>query len=133
MASHSLLRRLGSVALLLCMPLSALATSFEDTMMKLDPEERAHQACILKGIAAVRADKKLPGADRMKTSIFGPAEFKNGTQVTAKGGAVRAKDHWYRVTFDCVVTANQMKATAFKYELGKEIPKAEWEDLGLWQ
>lgn len=125
-------RRAGWVVLLFCLPLSANATSFEDTMKKLDPEERAHQACILKGIAAVRADKKLPGADRMKTSIFGRAEY-TGTQVKAKGGAVRAKDHWYALSFDCMVTADQMKATAFKYELGKEIPKEQWEDLGLWQ
>ena len=126
-------RRIGWVALLFCMPLTAQATSFEDTMKKLDPEERAHQACILKGIAAVRADKKLPGADRMKTSIFGPAQFINGTEVKAKGGAVRAKDHWYAVSFDCMVTADQMKATAFTYQLGKEIPKDQWENLGLWQ
>jgi hypothetical protein len=121
------------VALLFCVPLYGHAASFEDTMKKLDPEERAHQACILKGLAAVRADKKLPGADRMKTSIFGRAQFVDGTQVKAKGGAVRAKDHWYALKFDCVVTADQMTATSFRYELGQEIPKTEWEDLGLWQ
>lgn len=126
-------RRLGLVALLFLAPIAAQAASFEDTMRKLDPEERAHQACILKGIAAVRADKTVPGADRMKTSIFGRAEFSNGTEVKAKGGAVRAKDHWFQLSFDCVVTADQMKATSFSYKLGREIPKAEWEELGLWQ
>lgn len=126
-------RQLGRVALLFLWPALAQATSFEDTMKKLDPEERAHQACILKGIAAVRGDKVLPGADRMKTSIFGRAEFIDGTKVKAQGGAVRAKDHWYALKFDCVVTADQMKATTFTYQLGKEIPKDQWEDLGLWQ
>lgn len=111
----------------------AQAASFEETMKKLDPEERAHQACIVKGIAAVRTEKKLSGADRMKTSIFGRAEFVNGTEVKAKGGAVRADKHWYALSFDCTVTADQMKATAFTYRLGREIPKDEWEELGLWQ
>jgi hypothetical protein len=126
-------RSLRWVAVLFLSTLSARAASFEETMKKLDPEERAHQACILKGIAAVRADKTVPGADRMKTSIFGRAEFDGTTHVTAKGGAVRTKDHWYRLAFDCTVTPDQMRATAFSYQLGTEIPKEEWEDLGLWQ
>lgn len=126
-------RRAALAALLLCWPLGTEAATFEETMKKLDPEERAHQACILKGIAQVRADKKLPGADRMKTSILGRAEFINGTEVKTKGGAVHAKDHWYQLNFDCLVTPDQMKATAFKYELGREIPKDKWQDLGLWQ
>lgn len=126
--------RTALVALLFCAFASAShAASFEDTMRKLDPEERAHQACIVKGIATVRGDKAVPGADRMKTSIFGRAEFVNGTEVKAAGGAVRAKDHWYRLSFDCRVTADQMKATAFSYKLGGEIPKEQWDDLGLWQ
>lgn len=126
-------RKPALVAVLFLAPLTALSATFEQTMMKLDPEERAHQACIVKGIAAVRSDKSVPGADRMKTSIFGRAEFDGSTHVKAKGGAVRAKDHWYRLTFDCTVTADQMKATAFTYKLGAEIPKDEWEELGLWQ
>lgn len=109
------------------------AASFEEAMLKLDPEERAHQACIVKGIAAVRADKAVPGADRMKTSIFGRAAFDGSTHVTANGGAVRAKDRWFRLSFDCTVTADQMTAKAFTYKLGTEIPKTDWEQLGLWQ
>ena len=76
-------------------------------------------------------DRKLPGADSMKTSIFGRAAF-TGETVTAKGGAVRAHNRWYKLNFDCTVTADQMKATAFSYEVGAEIPQDKWEDLGLW-
>ncbi len=97
--------------------------------MKLDPEERAHQACIIKGIDTIRRDGKLPKADRLKTSISGRAAF-TGTQVAAKGGAVRAKSHWYGLKFKCDVTPDQMKALTFTYEIGKEIPEAKWEDSG---
>ena len=109
----------------------AAAGSIKDQLAKLDPEERAHQACVIKGLEAIKHDKKLPGADRMKTSIFGRAAFANNA-VTAKGGAVKAHDHWYKLKFDCTVTPDQMKATAFTYEIGDEIPRGQWEDLGLW-
>lgn len=109
----------------------AIGGSIKDQLAKLDPEERAHQACVIKGLDMIKRDRKLPGAESMKTSIFGRAAF-TGEAVTAKGGAVRAHNRWYKLKFDCTVTADQMKATAFTYEIGAEIPQAQWEDLGLW-
>ncbi len=79
----------------------------------------------------MRADKTLPHADRMKTGVLGHATY-TGTRVTSSGGAVRADHRWYRLTFDCTVTADQMKVTAFTYKLGPEIPQAKWDDIGLW-
>jgi hypothetical protein len=111
--------------------LPALAGTIKDQMAKLDPEERAHQACAIKGLEVIRHDKKLPGADHLKTGIFGRAVYV-GNEVTAKGGAVKAHDHWYKLKFSCTVTADQMKATAFTYEIGPEVPPDKWEDLGLW-
>jgi hypothetical protein len=119
------------VALLLC-AFSAQAGDIEQQLGKLDPEERAHQVCVIKGVDTIRRDGKLPKADRLKTSITKRAAF-TGTQVAAKGGAVRAKSHWYALTFKCDVTPDQMKALSFTYEIGAEIPEAKWEDLGLWR
>jgi Domain of Unknown Function (DUF930) len=72
----------------------ALSGSIKEQLAKLDPEERAHQACGIKGLEAIKHDRKLPGADRLKTGIFGRAAFVNNV-VTAKGGAVKAKNRWY--------------------------------------
>jgi hypothetical protein len=72
-------------------------------MAKLDPEERAHQACAIKGLEAIRHDRKLPGADRLRTGIFGRAVYV-GNEVTAKGGAVKAHDRWYKLKFICTVS-----------------------------
>src|SRR5262249_4621019 len=110
---------------------AAAADAVRQAMLKLGPEERAHQACVIKGIEELRRTKKLPGADRLKTGIFKPAAF-DGKMVAASGGAVRAKDHWYALKFTCGVTADQMQATSFNYELGAAIPEAKWEELGLW-
>ena len=124
--------KLFTLALVLGSAGPAAADPVQQAMLKLGPEERAHQACVIKGIEEIRRSKRLPGADRLKTGIFKPAAF-DGKIVAATGGAVRAKDHWYALKFNCAVTPDQMKATSFTYELGAEIPEAKWEDLGLWK
>ncbi|KAB2939505.1 MAG: DUF930 domain-containing protein [Hyphomicrobium sp.] len=125
-------RRFGPLAVLCLYPLAVQAGSIERQLQKLDPEERAHQVCIIKGIDTIRRDGKLPRADRLTTSTTARATF-SGTQVAAKGGAVRAKSHWYALKFKCDVSPDQMKALTFSYEIGGEIPEHEWEDLGLWR
>jgi hypothetical protein len=121
----------ASVCVLLAGTLAASAGPIERALAQLDPEERAHQACIILGIDKIRKDGTLPHADRMKTSVLGHATF-TGHNVSTVGGAVRANHHWYRLKFDCTVTADQMKATAFTYEIGPEIPRETWDDIGLW-
>jgi hypothetical protein len=105
--------------------------SMDRVLKELEPEERAHQACNLRGIDALRKATHLK-VDRVKTSILNPAIFKDNV-VIAKGGAVRANNHWYMLNFTCTVTADQMKATSFDFKLGSEIPEAKWEDYGLWR
>lgn len=121
-----------TAALMMLVPTAAAAGSMEDLLAKLAPEERAHQACILRGFDIARKDARLRGADRMKTSIFGRAVLA-GTTLNANGGAVRVKGHWYAMSFSCTLTSDLLKATTFSYNLGKEIPKPRWDDLGLWQ
>ena len=100
--------------------------------MKLSPEERAQQACVARGIDALRRDKRLRGVDRLMPDTFGRARF-DGSMVSAKGAAVRANKGWYAVSFDCTLGDDQLKATAFTYQLGEEIPPEQWEDVGLWR
>jgi hypothetical protein len=83
-------------------------------------------------MSTVRREKLLKRADRMKTSIFRPAVLE-GTKLTATGGAVRSAGHWYALSFSCDLTNDWMKATSFAYQLGHEIPKEDWDRLGLWQ
>jgi hypothetical protein len=52
------------------MPLFAATGSFDDALRKLEPEERFHQACIIKGVYTVRRDARMRNDDRMKRSIF---------------------------------------------------------------
>lgn len=124
--------RLALAAIIASLPAGlASAQSMDKALAKLTPEFRSHQACILKGLEIVRREPSLRKADRMKTSIFSPAELA-GTRLTAKGGAVRLGNHWRALSFTCDLSTDLMKATSFNYVLGKEIPQPQWEDLGLW-
>ena len=112
-------------------------TAFADASMdrvleKLEPEERAHQACSLRGLEAIRKGTHLKAIDRLKTSSRNQATFKDNV-VTANGAAVRAKHRWYALQYKCTVTADQMKAKTFDFKVGAEIPEDQWEDFGLWK
>lgn len=111
---------------------AAAAGSLKRSLMKLEPEERAHQACVMKGLETVRREKRLAGADRLMPDTFKRAHF-DGSVVSAKGAAVRAKSHWYALSFECKVSDDQTQALAFSYKIGDEIPPEEWDDIGLWK
>ncbi|MBN8912573.1 MAG: DUF930 domain-containing protein [Rhizobiales bacterium] len=111
----------------------AAAGSLERSLMKLSPEERAHQACVVKGLETVRrSDGRLARADRLMPDAFKRAQFE-GSVVSAKGAAVRASAHWYALSFECTVSDDQMKALAFTYKIGDEIPPDQWDEVGLWR
>lgn len=130
--SHPAARAGLAVVVLCALPAAVQAGKAEDSLAKLDPTFRAHQACILRGLDAIRRDPVLRAAVHMKTSILSPADL-NGTTLVAKGGAVKAQSHWYALSFTCQLNADFMKATSFTYKLGAEIPERDWERLGLWR
>lgn len=108
------------------------ASSVDRALMKLDPEERAHQVCAIKGLETVRRrDKRLTKADRLMPDTFKRALFEDNV-VTAKGAAVRSDKHWYALTFRCTVSSDQLKAVDFDFEIGDEVPRERWDDVGLW-
>jgi hypothetical protein len=109
------------------------AGSLDKSLMKLEPVERAQQACVIKGLDALRrSDKRLAKADRLMPDTFKRPNF-DGSVVTAKGAAVHANKQWYALSFECTVSDDQMKALAFTFKLGDAIPPETWEDVGLWR
>ena len=123
---------LAALALLVAGARPAAAGAMDRALAKLAPEERSHQVCILKGLDIVRMDARLRKADRIQTSIFAPASLQGGV-LTAKGGAVRAANRWYAISFTCKLSPDHMKAVSFSFALGNEIPERSWEKHGLWR
>jgi hypothetical protein len=108
------------------------AGSLERSLMKLNPEERAHQICVVKGLETVRRDKRIAKADRLMPDIYKRAHY-DGDVVSAKGAAVRSAGRWYALSFSCKVSPDQLKAVDFTFQLGDEIPSDTWAEVGLWK
>lgn len=63
--------KLAALAIgLIAAPWMAVAATLEQSLAKLAPEERAHEACALKGLEMMRKDAGLRKADRVKSSTL---------------------------------------------------------------
>lgn len=112
---------------------SAAAQKGADWTAKLEPRTRAMQVCSLAGLSAFARDKKLrPKPDRVVINAGGEPKIDTVT-VTGAKAAVRSGSRWYAFSFTCKLNDTSTKASAFTYTLGAEIPKTQWEKLGLWQ
>ena len=126
-----MISRIVTLMLFVCFATAAAAGSVEQWLRKLDPEERARQTCMLRGLKEVQRNVRLAKADRMQSSILSQALLQ-GDLLTANGGAVRVKGRWYALSFKCQLTTDRMAASNFAFKIGDEIPKQKWSDFGLW-
>ncbi|MDX2202932.1 MAG: DUF930 domain-containing protein [Hyphomicrobiaceae bacterium] len=120
------------VACLTAFPAVAAQKGATDWTSRLEPRTRAMEVCNLAGLTAFGKDKKLkPRPDRVRVNAGAEPKIEGGL-VSGASGAVRSGHKWYAFTFKCTLNEPGTKATAFSYELGKEIPKAQFEKRGLW-
>lgn len=123
----------GMGLLLVAIPAASAQKAAADWTSKLEPRTRAMQVCSLAALTAFGKDKKLrPRADRVRVNV-GTEPKIDKTSVTGPGGGVRSGQKWYAFSFKCSLNEAGTKATAFTYDLGKEIPKSQWDKLGLWE
>ena len=103
---------------------------FQQALTRLDPQTRLEQICDREAMRRIKEEKKLP-VDRAQGAASADAKT-DGHKLTATGGAYRTKGGWYGLTYVCEATADHMKVLSFDYQTGEAIPKAKWEDYGLW-
>ena len=104
-----------------------------DWTSKLEPRTRTIQLCNFAALRAFSKEKKLkPRPDRALVNAGAEPKIE-ASLVTGKTGAVRSGPRWYGFTFTCTLSADGKQTSSFTYEIGKEIPKAQWEKLGLWE
>ena len=104
--------------------------AFQQALTRLDPQTRLEQICDREAMKRIKDDKKVP-VDRAQGSASAEAKT-NGDKLTAVGGAYRTKGGWFGLTYVCQSSTDHMKVLSFEYQTGDAIPKAKWEDYGLW-
>ena len=110
---------------------AAAGERFRRALDRLDPQTRLEQICDLEAINRIKKDKQY-SPDRAQGAASAEPKTE-GHKLTSTGGAFRSKGDWYELSFVCEATPDHMKVLSFDYRTGKPIPKAKWEEYGLWE
>jgi hypothetical protein len=118
-------------ALILCAgPSLALDPKLAASLKELDPTTRLIQVCDLESMDRIDRDSSKLHPDRVMVDALGPPRINEDT-VSGDGAALRSRGKWFHFSFKCSATADHLKVKSFTYKLGAEIPRAQWEKLGL--
>ena len=109
---------------------AAAGEKFRKALDRLDPQTRLEQVCDLEAMNRLKKDPKYK-PDRAQGAASAEPKTE-GHKLTATGGAFRSKGDWYELSFVCEATPDHTKVLSFEYQTtGKSIPKAKWEEYGL--
>nr|WP_321448317.1 DUF930 domain-containing protein [uncultured Cohaesibacter sp.] len=118
-----------SLVLLLAMtsayPQAALAMSnkMRAWLKDMVPQERMLQVCNMEAMGKL-------DADRLVDYTFSSPQIGDQT-VKAGGAAYRRNGHWYKVSYSCDTSKDQMQVLKLTYKKGDEIPKDKWTQFNL--
>ena len=116
----------AAVAVVMTAAPSHAANSRIQQMMKLSPETRVEQRCDARAMGAVQREHKGFKPDELVAYAFAEPVLR-GSHITAPGAAVRSNGRWYRLSYTCETNAEGLDVIAFAYQLGAEVPRAEWD------
>lgn len=97
---------------------------------RLAPDERVEQLCGLEAMGQIHAWQS--GFEPDRVSAYATADTRYaGHVLRAEGAAFRSRRRWYGLRFECTISADLKRVTAFAFQVGEPIPQARWQALGL--
>lgn len=97
---------------------------------RLAPDERVEQLCGLEAMGQIHAWQRSYEPDRV--TAYATADIRYaGHILQAEGAAFRSRRRWYGLRFECTISADLKRVTAFAFQVGDPIPQARWQTLGL--
>lgn len=98
-----------------------------DTLKTLPPERRLAQTCMIEALG--QAGHAGYDADAIVPNAFAPI-VAAGQTYAASGGAVRSAGSWYRIAYDCTLSPDMGKVTAFSFHIGADVTSELTSRLG---
>lgn len=95
-------------------------------MKTLAPSERVEQLCNLEGMEQVALWKPDLKPDFVVAYAMADTKLE-ALHIEANGAAVRIANRWYNMRYQCTVSADLESVKSFKFQMGVEIPKKDWE------
>lgn len=100
------------------------------TLPLLAPDERVEQLCGLEAMGQIHDWRQAFEPDRVTAYAMAEARL-DGAVLKAEGAAFRSKRRWYALRFECTLSPDRTRVTAFAFHVGEPIPAARWQALGL--
>ncbi len=97
---------------------------------RLAPEERVEQLCGLEAMGQIHAWQQAYEPDRVSAYATAGTRL-SGRELRAEGAAFRSRRRWYGLSFNCTLSPDLKRVTAFAFHVGEPIAPSRWEALGL--
>lgn len=94
-------------------------------MLHLDPTARVEQRCNARAMGMISREHQNMRPDELVAYAFADTRESTDT-VAATGAAVRSAGHWYHLSYHCQTSADGMDIKSLTYDLGREVPRADW-------
>ena len=94
-----------------------------EVLETLPPEKRLAQTCILEALAQIGNAGEGFAPDVVMAEAYARSEM-TGTRLAASGAIFRSGDNWYGLAFDCTLSDDLTRVTAFSYRLGADVTDA---------
>lgn len=92
--------------------------------------ERVIQLCNLEAMEQIAAWDKTFRPDNL-VAYARSEETITGNTIKAGGAAFHSGDQWYDLRFDCDLAPGGNTVVALAFEVGKPVPRRDWDTLGL--
>jgi hypothetical protein len=96
-------------------------------LLKLETSTRMEQRCNGRAAGAIRREQHGFDPDEVVAYAFADSTIE-GAHVEAPGAAIRSHGRWYHVAYSCHATPDGLGIEDFRYTLGDEVPRAQWDD-----
>ena len=111
-------------------PALALDPHLAASLEKLDPATRLIQLCDVESMERIDDGSGTLAPDRAMIDAYARPTI-SGDTVAGDGAALRSRGKWFHFSFKCTATRDHLKVESFSYKLGAEIPRDQWQRLGL--
>lgn len=107
-------------------PSFAMNAAEKAQLEKLDLATRLEQRCDVEAMERISREQKEYSVDKVLAYAFSdPVTRKNS--IKAEGAAFRSREHWYRLSFVCKTDEEHINILSFRYDIGAEVPRSQWD------
>jgi hypothetical protein len=104
----------------------AMDAQLRGQLARLDPLTRFEQRCDMEAMDRIKKAQLGYRPDKVIAYSFGDPTI-DGDLLKTRGAVFRSKGEWYRLAFRCETSPDRFDITAFKFRIGEQVPREDWD------